>query len=132
MGPRRAAPARPNLGVSRRFKLDENPMFSCRRTTRQYTSHATLVGRGLAAVQDADQQSRRFVVTDAGRQALGDAAPVAPVEAVSAALARDVVERHERLRRHWVTASAPASNWANCAGVFSLGGRSRILLSTLA
>jgi hypothetical protein len=54
------------------------------------------------------------------------------VEAVSATLARDVVEHQERLLHHWIRASAPASNCANCAGVFSLEGRSRILLSTLA
>ena len=55
---------------------------------------AALVERGLVS-QCASGITVRYAVTDAGRQALGDAAPRpwVRIEAISAALARDVRER---------------------------------------
>jgi len=54
-----------------------------------------LVERGLARTQDADQRSYRFMITDEGRKALGGDAPRLwlRVEAISAALAKDVLAR---------------------------------------
>jgi DNA-binding MarR family transcriptional regulator len=63
---------------------------TCSLTIKRRTG--LLIGRGLA-VRD---EMKRFSITDEGRKALGDAVPPRWVrlEAVSAALAKDVAERH--------------------------------------
>jgi hypothetical protein len=96
------------------------------RLTRRWSGGVWLLFRTLTRKTEGSSQLTR------ADKPLAKPRPWLRVEALSAALARDVVERHERLRRHWIRASAPASNCANCAEVLSLGGRSRILLSTLA